>query len=49
MPSFLPQSPGEKGKVSENRSQVSFRGTFVLDMQQAIWLYTEVLLHSRED
>jgi len=48
MPGFLPQSPGENRKVSENRSQVSFGETFVLNMQQVIWLYTEVLLHSRE-
>ena len=40
---FLPRLPGEKGTVSESRSQVSFRRTFVLDMRQAIWLYTKVL------
>ena len=40
---FLPRLPGEKGTVSENRSQVSLRRTFVLDMRQAIWLHSKVL------
>ena len=44
---FLPRLPGEKGTVSENRSQVSFRRSFVFDMRQAIWLYTKVFRHSR--
>ena len=43
---FFSWLPGEKGTVSEKSSQFSFKRTFILDVRQAILLYTEVFWHS---